>query len=333
MTVLFGGEDFEERQILQTMFQPEICDIIKKDKDENNSRVGQESLLPPDPADEKKDRINKNCSPRKRVYQEYVVPNQLLGKGHKFHLRVLVLVVGNLHVYYYHEDIRVLFAPLPLTWPPTKESLKNPLEQITNAGVHQEYFRQQAKDPDQYNKNLSELLCEIEIREKERIQLVENLHCQLDLILKNLFSNLSKRKRVFLPLPNTYELFGFDFMYNQEGQLILLEVNPQPSLSMFSFQKKYEQKQQQIQHKKGIKTSKRNLCSVNLNEEYSDRNGDRDKNGHNDEILEEDWSKIYLYGSVNSSPFHHINEELFTKVYDSSKSNSNNNSNSSRTTH
>jgi hypothetical protein len=48
------------------------------------------------------------------------------------------------------------------------------------------------------------------------------------------FRNLGKDKKKFLSLPNTFELFGLDFLVDSSKQVVLLEANPEPSMRMFN---------------------------------------------------------------------------------------------------
>ena len=50
-----------------------------------------------------------------------------------------------------------------------------------------------------------------------------------------LFTSLASnaKRNQFFPLKNTYEMFGLDFAVNSEGQALLLEANPEPSMTLF----------------------------------------------------------------------------------------------------
>ena len=44
---------------------------------------------------------------------------------------------------------------------------------------------------------------------------------------------LGRSSQRFFPLPNTYELFGLDFLVDDTGKVWILEANPEPSMGMF----------------------------------------------------------------------------------------------------
>ena len=56
---------------------------------------------------------------------------------------------------------------------------------------------------------------------------------QIKKVCGRLFRSLSKDKRKFMSLVNTYELFGLDFLVDEGGKVWLLEANPEPSMKMF----------------------------------------------------------------------------------------------------
>ena len=60
-----------------------------------------------------------------------------------------------------------------------------------------------------------------------------SLWAQIRRVSAQLFARLGAARREFFTLPNTYELFGLDFVVDAAGTAWLLEVNPEPSLGMF----------------------------------------------------------------------------------------------------
>ena len=52
----------------------------------------------------------------------------------------------------------------------------------------------------------------------------------LFLFAAQLFARLSAERRVFFTMPNTYEMFGLDFVVDSGGTAWLLEVNRTPGL-------------------------------------------------------------------------------------------------------
>ena len=56
---------------------------------------------------------------------------------------------------------------------------------------------------------------------------------QMKRIVGTLFRNLGADKKKFLSLRNTYELFGLDFLVDENQKVSVLEANPEPSMGMF----------------------------------------------------------------------------------------------------
>ena len=56
------------------------------------------------------------------------------------------------------------------------------------------------------------------------------------ILIKELVNNLQENapRKTFFPLRNTYELFGFDFAVDINHNVKLMEVNPDPSMELFS---------------------------------------------------------------------------------------------------
>ncbi|ETW06704.1 hypothetical protein H310_02884 [Aphanomyces invadans] len=151
-----------------------------------------------------------------RVVQKNV--QSALFNGRKFHVRVLVLAVGHLDVYVYDRS-RVLVASAPYS--PTA-SLTDALVHITNMGVNQ--ARNDLYDSAVQNMALSDVFSP---------DLVATAMDQVHAICRDTFRRVSTNRRHFFSLPNCYELFGLDFMIDDGGRVLLLEVNPDPSLGMF----------------------------------------------------------------------------------------------------
>jgi len=52
-------------------------------------------------------------------------------------------------------------------------------------------------------------------------------------IVEELWGALSANRKHFFALPNCWELFGLDFMLDEQHKVWLLEANPDPSMKMF----------------------------------------------------------------------------------------------------
>lgn len=147
---------------------------------------------------------------------QYYIQPYLTPCGRKFHLRALVLAVGDLSVYLYH-NIRVLIA----TERYEACNYDNPFIHLTNQSVNQKHSEydetRQNLDLDQFFDRGSQ----------------EKVGKQIKSIVKCVFSRLAQDRKRFFTLKNCYELFGFDFMLDQTQRVWLLEANPDPSLSMY----------------------------------------------------------------------------------------------------
>ncbi|OQS06285.1 hypothetical protein THRCLA_01663 [Thraustotheca clavata] len=155
---------------------------------------------------------------QKRVLQQYITPWLTIDQR-KFHLRALVLAVGHLDVYVFH-DIRVLIA----TKMYSDTDMDDPFVHITNQSTNKEHG-----DYNEAEQNVP--LSMLNMHGLNVKSVTDQIHC----ITRGIFLKItaSKNRRHFFSLPNCYELFGFDFMIDGLGQVKVLEVNPDPSLHMY----------------------------------------------------------------------------------------------------
>lgn len=160
------------------------------------------------------------------VAQRCIPSLPILG-GHKFHLRVLVLVVGDLDFYVY-DDARVLAAPVPM-------ADASDQGHVTNQSFNRAH---PAYDESVHNASIGDA-AELQggrVVLKRCRAIVATLAKALaahDAAHKNKDGERNKDKRHFFALPNAYELFGFDFMVDESGRCVLLECNPEPSMGMW----------------------------------------------------------------------------------------------------
>ncbi|OQR96408.1 hypothetical protein ACHHYP_15837 [Achlya hypogyna] len=154
---------------------------------------------------------------QKRVVQQYVDP-WLTRDGRKFHLRVLVLAVGHLDVHVFH-NIRALIA----TKPYRRDAFDDPLIHVTNMSTN--------RAAPGYNEGRQNVRLEDIDATLDTPAIRDHIHS----IVGRVFANLCRQpnRRHFFSLPNCYELFGFDFVIDASGRVLLLEVNPDPSLGMY----------------------------------------------------------------------------------------------------
>lgn len=147
-------------------------------------------------------------------YQEYPL---LLSDydSRKFHLRVYVVCKGDLQVYVY-ENILTLFAEVPFLRPDNSEED----EIIDLAGHLTNTCLQEDKDP------LVVPFWELKgFEEKDKAAVFE----KVKEITGDLFRAATSVDRInFQPLDNAYEVFGVDFLVNEDLGVKLLEVNSYP---------------------------------------------------------------------------------------------------------
>ncbi|CAK4233125.1 unnamed protein product [Aphanomyces euteiches] len=160
-------------------------------------------------------KLSDSSNAQTRVLQKYVQP--MLIDGKKFHIRALVLAVGHLDVYVY-ENVRVLLASAPFS----TESL-NPFIHITNQSVNKN------GNPSYNNENQN-----VPLSDAFSNDVGTSILHQIHDICRHAFRCLATNRRHFFSLPNCYEIFGFDFLVDINGRVLLLEANPDPSLAMYN---------------------------------------------------------------------------------------------------
>jgi tubulin--tyrosine ligase len=55
-----------------------------------------------------------------------------------------------------------------------------------------------------------------------------NIFEQVKLIVKEIFTGLHNEITIFQPLKNAFEIYGFDFLINEDNQVYFLEANAYP---------------------------------------------------------------------------------------------------------
>lgn len=212
----------------------------------------------------------------KRVVQEYIEPLLIrdweggvkggqgdLGGGeglHKFHIRALLLVVGDMDVYLF-DECRVLIAPevykeglvVGGRAVGTKESrveaeggseggVDDEVDKALHAHVTNQSFNKLHKSYDERKHNVALHECDELGRGDndeggEGVFKEKGVWEQIRGICTRLFKKLSKDKRKFMTLVNTWELFGLDFLVDGSGKVWVLEANPEPSMNMFGMKR------------------------------------------------------------------------------------------------
>jgi hypothetical protein len=152
---------------------------------------------------------------REWVIQRYINNPKLLSiyQNRKFHLRVYVVAEQNLRVYVY-DGILALFASLPYE---NNHQSFDRLRHITNTCA-------------QINTDLNEndLVKEFWTLEEIDQDICSNIFEQIKLIVQEIFSGLHHEVTIFQALKNAFEIYGFDFLIDEENQVYFLEANAYP---------------------------------------------------------------------------------------------------------
>ncbi|PLW07591.1 hypothetical protein PCASD_22268 [Puccinia coronata f. sp. avenae] len=153
-----------------------------------------------------------------RVPQSYDIHSPLdRSSFHKHHLRVYVLAVGALSVYVY-KDILTLFSSKPYSM----DDLEDLRVHLTNTCLQEDGAPKNGETGQQEQHNVP-----VSIDEHPR-EVTE----QIDKIVSQIFSFIPQNDPInFQLLPNSFEVFGLDFLVDDRLQVWLLEVNAGPDFS------------------------------------------------------------------------------------------------------
>ncbi|CAF1392125.1 unnamed protein product [Rotaria magnacalcarata] len=153
---------------------------------------------------------------REWIVQRYIKNPKLLPiyQNRKFHLRVYVVAERNLRIYVY-DGILALFASL--CYADDNDQTFDRLRHITNTCV-------------QIDSKLDEedLVKEFFSLENMDDELRSNIFEQIKSIVKDIFTGLHNEITVFQPIRNAFEIYGFDFLIDENNQVYFLEANAFP---------------------------------------------------------------------------------------------------------
>ncbi|CAO3599285.1 unnamed protein product [Absidia cylindrospora] len=151
---------------------------------------------------------------REWVIQRYI-DRPLLVNNRKFHVRAYVLAVSNIQVYLY-RDMLALFAIKDYTL----DNLSDTLIHLTNTCIQ--------TDQADYNEQDSvRLFWELEQCGVDKKDL-DAIFIKMQAVLKDVFDACASEMTTFQALPNAFELFGVDFMIDEDKNVYFLETNAFP---------------------------------------------------------------------------------------------------------
>mmetsp|Transcript_13004 Transcript_13004/g.17125 ORF Transcript_13004/g.17125 Transcript_13004/m.17125 type:complete len:505 (+) Transcript_13004:133-1647(+) len=157
---------------------------------------------------------------REWVLQKYI-ERPLLVSGRKFHIRAYILAVGCLEVYFFNHCL-VLASGTSYH--------KN----FTNIYAHLTNTAKQVENEEFDEKRNVMLLSDLvsDLRDQQAVpdaeEKVSDVLRQMHQITHDIFMAFRGEFSVFAPLENCFEIFGFDFMVDDDFKVHVLEVNPGP---------------------------------------------------------------------------------------------------------
>lgn len=161
--------------------------------------------------------IESQVERRSWVLQSYIHPPMTLN-GRKFHIRVMVLAVGRLKVYV-HEDPAILCAGKVYNGAP-----------LSDLAAHAS------------NHSIADRLgCSLPAQVLSAVDAIPGrdlIFSDICRVVEGLFTACVETPGAMMALPNTFELYGLDFMLSDDGRLWLLEANADPDIGVFGEQQK-----------------------------------------------------------------------------------------------
>ncbi|OQR85444.1 hypothetical protein THRCLA_10692, partial [Thraustotheca clavata] len=160
---------------------------------------------------------------REWVVQSYV-ERPLLLKKRKFHVRVYVVAVSSLQVYVY-QNVLLLTSLDPYN----PSDTDNKLSHITNTFQQQDHPNFVEADCVLLLEDMESILSnDRNIPLSEAKSIISKMMKDIGVITGEVFDAYKGEFSVFQPLPNCFEVYGVDFLIDEDFQVWLLEVNPGP---------------------------------------------------------------------------------------------------------
>ncbi|CAF0703576.1 unnamed protein product [Brachionus calyciflorus] len=156
-------------------------------------------------------------------------------QNRKFHLRVYVVAVGNLKVYVY-EDILALFSLEEYKNQEKLDDFNNNFDlkcHITNTCVQLDDLNldKNSEDYMKKEKDCVKRFWNLKFDEKDEVnnQTIKNsIFSQIKICVGEIFNCLHHEPTMFQPLENAFELYGFDFLIDENLNCFFLEANAFP---------------------------------------------------------------------------------------------------------
>lgn len=169
------------------------------------------------------------------VLQRYIKRPMLVDGDFKFHLRVMVLAIDDLRVFVH--DAAVALCAAERFGEEDGVDLSNKFAHATNHCVQKKHGGD-GKTTESNSFTIDELCERVRLPKDSptAAALSECIRNQIDAVVKDLFFAARSRASPavgFFPMAGSFELFGLDFIVDEDGKVWLLEVNSDPSLAVF----------------------------------------------------------------------------------------------------
>lgn len=147
------------------------------------------------------------------VIQEYV-SKPLLYENRKFHIRTYVLALGALQVYV-SRNMLALFSKEKYKEPSCRETER--MAHLSNTVIQEE--------PEA---NTIRLFWELNIDEEIKCKIWKDI---IKIAFEIFNAAALEQRQHFQPLPNAFEVYGLDFLVDENSNTLLLEVNSYPDFA------------------------------------------------------------------------------------------------------